>query len=574
MGQNNKRTDEFDVAIIGAGHNGLVCANYLARAGLKVTVLEARYTVGGACVSEKVGDATWSSCAFLQGMLRPEIIEDLELAKHGLVSRSPEAQGMALWEDGDHIMFWQDLDKTLASIDKHRPGDAQKFMKFASRFKRYGDLTRDLLLSEPPSRSEFLKIFESAGEEELLHDFVLCSAADLVKKYVDSDRLQAYMMFLGMVSTWGGPSTPGTAYVYGYHALGEYDGVIGRMAAPVGGMGAITQALAKAAAAHGVVVRTDAPVASVAVKSGAATGVVLESGEEISARIVISGAAPQRSLGQFLHAKWVPEPVRRATENIDHRGSMARIHLLVDELPRYVGFDSAEVGPEHCGHVILGATEALYEQAWDAQRRGQLLDNYVIEAFIHSVTDPSVCATGHHTITLGVQQLPFELSEGDWDSRKEAWADAVVKTFCKFAPNIAEHIVARHIITPLDLEREWGLIGGNIFQGSIVGLDQQFEARPIPGYGHYRTPVENYYMCGAGTHPGGGVTGAPGHNAAMRVLADVRGEHGVRQERKRNSGNSLVNDLLDTRFGQLLGYQVAKSRGLRAITRHFSKAKR
>lgn len=569
------QAEKYDVAIIGAGHNGLVCANYLARAGLKVVVIEARDVVGGACVSEElIEGAQWSSCAFVQGMLRPEIIEDLELAKYGLVSRSPDVQGFALWEDGDHLFLSKDLDKTIASIEKHSKGDGENFLRFASRMKRFGDVTRDVLLSEPPSRSEFLKLFEDENEQELLKDFVFSSAGDLTRKYVKSERLQAYLMFLGMVSTWGGPSTPGTAYVYGYHAQGEFDGIIGRWGIPVGGMGAITQALAAGARAHGAVIRTGVPVANVIVRGGQAVGVALENGEVFEADTVVSNADPKRSLTRFLERKVLPEKQFKAAENIDQRGSMGRIHLLIDELPKYVGFNSSEAGPEHMAHTILGATEERYEKAFEAQRKGEFADEYVIELLIHSVTDASVARAGQHTLTLGVQQLPYHLANGTWDDHKEAWADGVVKTLLKYAPNLAEHIIGRYVITPLDLEREYNLTGGNIFQASMVGLDQLMDARPLFDVGHYRTPVEHYYLCGAGTHPGGGVTGAPGHNAAMRIMADLRGEYDVRQVRTRAGGKTFADSLMETGFGQKLGYQIAKSKGLRMLTRQFSKAKR
>ena len=564
--------NRFDAAVIGGGHNGLVCANYLARAGLKVIVLEARNVVGGACVSEElVEGATWSSASFIQGMLRPEVLADLELGKYGLVSKSPEVQGFALWPDGDHVFLWKDLDRSIASIERHSRGDGANFVRFASRMKRFGDITRDVLLSEPTSRSEFLKLFEDEGEQELLQDFVLSSAGALTSKYMNSERLQGYMMFLGMVSTWGSPSTPGTSYVYGYHAQGEYDGVLGRWALPVGGMGAITRALAAGAMAHGAVIRTSALVESVLVRGGQAVGVALQSGEEFEAGIVISGADPKRSITKFLDRKLVPDKAWQAAEAIDQRGSMARIHLLIDELPRYVGFDNAGVGSEHQGHTILGGSPELYEKAWEAQRRGMFADEYVIEALIHSVTDPSVAKPGQHTLSLGVQQLPYDLAEGTWDDHKERWADAVVDTFCRYAPNIKNHILGRCVLSPLDWETQYNLTGGNIFQASMVGLDQLMDARPSFALGHYRTPITNYYMCGAGTHPGGGVTGAPGHNAAMRVLADLQGKHDERQVRTRTGGKTMVDSFLETGIGQKLGFQVAKSRGLRSITEHFSK---
>ena len=569
------KTNRFDVAVIGAGHNGLVCANYLARAGLKVVVLEARNVIGGACVSEElIPGATCSSASFIQGMLRPEIIEDLELAKYGLASKSPEVQGLALWPDGDHVFLWKELDRTIASIDAHSKGDGENFLRFAARMKRFGDVTRDVLLSEPPSRSEFIKLFEDQGEQELLQDFVFSSAGDLTGKYIKSERLQGYMMFLGMVSTWGSPSTPGTSYVYGYHAQGEYEGVLGRWALPVGGMGAITKALAAGAKAHYAVIRTDAPVESVLVRGGEAVGVVLKSGEEFEADIVVSNADPKRSLTKFLDYKLLPDRVRKAAESIDQRGSMARIHVLIDELPKYVGFDRSTVGPEHQSHTILGGSPELYELAWEAQRRGTFADEYVIEALIHSVTDPTVAPDGQHTLSLGVQQLPYDLADGTWDDHKEAWADRVMETYFQYAPNIKNHILGRCVLSPLDWEQDYNLTGGNIFQASMVGLDQLMDARPLWECGHYRTPIANYYMCGAGTHPGGGVTGAPGHNAAMRILADAKGEHDVRQVRTRAGGKTIIDSIMETRLGQKMGYQIAKSRGLRSLTSRLSKTRR
>lgn len=569
------QANKFDAIIVGAGHNGLVCANYLARAGLKVVSLEARPTVGGACVTEElVPGASWSSCAFIQGMLRPEIIEDLELARFGLVSLSPDIQGFGLWEDGDHIMLWKDLDRTIASIERHSSGDGENFVRFAARMKRFGDVTRDILLSEPPSRSGFLKLFEDDKEEELLEEFVLSSARDLTEKYFKSPRLQGYLQFLSTVSTWGSPSMPGTAYVYGYHAQGEFDGILGRWALPKGGMGAITKALAAGALAHGAEIRTNARVASIKVRNGSAVGVVLESGEEIDSTLVVSNADPKRSLTKFLAPGLLPDKVFKAASAIDQRGSMARIHLLIDQLPAYVGFGKSDAGPEHRSHTILGGSGEMYEQAWEAQRRGTFPDEYVIEALIHSQTDPSVAPSGLHTLTLGIQQLPIDLAEGDWDSHKEAWADSIISTYSKYAPNLKDHIVGRHVITPLDLEREYNLTGGNIFQASMVSLDQLFAARPLWSCGHYRTPVAGYYLCGAGTHPGGGVTGAPGHNAAMRILADRAGDRDRRQIRTRAGGKSILDSALETKLGAQVGYQVAKSRTLRGITEYFSRAKR
>lgn len=563
---------KYDIAIIGGGHNGLVAANYLARAGKSVCVLEVRDVVGGACVSEElVPGAMWSSCSFIQGMLRQEIIDDLELKRFGLQSLSPKVQGFGLWEDGDHFMLHQDVDETLRSIQAHSPEDARRFFDFGSRLKRFADISRDWLLSDPPSRSEVFARFEQLGETDLINEFMVMSAGDLLDRYFVSPRLKAYMTFLGMVSTWGGPQTPTTAHVYGYHAYGQFENVFGRWGVPVGGMGSITKALRRGAEQFGATVRTGAAVDEIVVRNGRAAGVRLKGGEIVEADIVLSNAAPSVALGELLPKNAVNDDLRRAAKSIDVRGSMARIHVLLDELPHYNGFAPA-LGPQHQGHTILNATQDNYEDAADAQKRGDFPDDFVIEGLIHSVTDPSVCKPGQHTLLLGVQQLPFNLRQGSWDDQKEAWTDRVMETLYRFAPNLRGHVLGRNTVTPLDLERTYGLPGGNIFQRSIVGLENLFSERKAPGGNGYRTPIEGLYLCGSGAHPGGGVTGAPGHNAAKRVLADLGGDLAPIR-RHTELSKSIVDVMMETGIGKNLGYQVAQNKLLRGVTRIFSKTR-
>jgi phytoene dehydrogenase-like protein len=563
---------KYDIAIIGGGHNGLVAASYLARAGKSVCVLEAREVVGGACVSEElIPGALWSSCSFIQGMLRQEIIDDLELKRFGLQSMSPKVQGFALWEDGDHFMLHQDVDETLRSIQAHSPEDGRRFFEFGSRLKRFADISRDWLLSDPPSRSEVFARFEHLGETDLLNEFMVMAAGDLLDRYFVSPRLKAYMTFLGMVSTWGGPQTPTTAHVYGYHAYGQFENVFGRWGIPVGGMGSITKALRRGAEEFGATVRTNAAVDEIVVISGRAAGVRLKGGELVEADIILTNAAPSVALGKLLPKGAVSDDLRQAAQSIDVRGSMARIHVLVDELPHYSGFGPG-LGPQHCGHTILNATQDNYEAAADAQKRGEFPDDFVIEGLIHSVTDPSVCKPGQHTLLLGVQQLPFNLRQGTWDDHKEAWTDRVMETLYRFAPNLRGHVLGRNTVTPLDLERTYGLPGGNIFQRSMVGLENLFSERRAPGGDGYRTAVEGLYLCGAGAHPGGGVTGAPGHNAAKRVLADLSGDHAP-VRRHTELSKSIVDMVMETGIGKDLGYQVAQNKLLRGVTRIFSKTR-
>jgi phytoene dehydrogenase-like protein len=500
-------------------------------------------------------------------MLRHEVVEDLELKKYGLVSVAPQMQEMALWSDGDHVMLWQEIDRTLRSIEAHSSEDGPNFMRFATRLRRFGDMTQSALLSDPPTAESLRSLFSEAGESDLFEEFVLLSAEQLLARYIKSDRLRGFMMFMGMVSTWGSPTTPGTAYVYGYHAQGEFEGNFGRYGLPKEGMGMIAEALARGLRAHGGELRTATPVRSVQVENGVATGLVLANGDVIAAKTVVSGTDPKRSLVDLLPDGVLAAPVAVKARGIDQRGSMARIHLLVDELPDYVGFPAGRVGPQHQGLAILGPAPALYERAWQAQQRGEFADDYVVEALIPSVTHPELAPPGRHTVSLGVQQLPFDLARGSWADRKEEWADLVMEVYFRYAPNMRAHILGRHVITPLDLERTYNITGGNIFHASMVGLENLFEQRPIAEASTYRTPIAGYYLCGSGSHPGGGVTGAPGHNAAHRILADFQGRRDERIARHAEAYDQGVLDgLLKTSVGQKFGYQVARSRVFRSVT--------
>jgi phytoene dehydrogenase-like protein len=553
---------DYDAIVIGAGHNGLVAANYLARGGKRVLVLESRDVLGGACTTEElIPGAKWSSCAFIAGLLRPEIIAELELKRYGLDLYQGDALGFVLFRDGSHFMMWKELDRTLRELERYSEKDARRFLDFGLRLQRFAEIMRPFLLSSPPQRSEVLAAFEVAGETELFDEFVLLSTRDLLDRYFESEHLKGFLNFFGMVSIWGGPSTPGTSYVYGHHAWGEFNGTFGQFGFARGGMGSIAAALAASAEAHGVEIKLQTPVANVIVENGVAVGVATVAGDEYRAPAVVSNADPQRSLLTLVDEKELDPEFRTAVEEIDMRGSMARIHLLIDELPQYLPFDSPAAGPQHHGHQMLGASTENYEKAWEAQRLGKFPDEWVIEAVIQSVTDPTLTKPGRHTMTLGVQQLPYELDGTDWDAEKERWADSVLEDLFVFAPNLREHILDRYVITPKDIERDYLITAGNIFHGAM-GLDQLFASRPLTEIGSYKTPIEGYYLCGAGTHPGGGVMGANGHNAAKVVLGTA-----AAPPLPARNGGGLVGKAMSTKAGRKAGYALARQPALRPIAK-------
>ena len=549
-------TNQYDVIVVGAGHNGLVTANYLARYGRKVLVLEARDVVGGASVTEElIPGAKWSSCAFIADMIRPEIVADLDLRRFGFHMYSPSTMGYAQFRDGRHLFLHKRVADTLRGLEKHSKSDAKNFMEWGARLRRFGDYMRPWLMSSPPSRQYIRDEFERNGEVDLYHDFFESSTRDMMDRAFETDLIKGFLTFYGMVSVYAGPSTPGTSYVFGHHSSGDFDGDFGVWGFVRGGMGGFTQALADSARHHGVEIRTNASVASVLTSGGRVTGVALSTGEEFTATTVVSNADPVRSLTGFLDDGVLDPAFRERILGIDQRGSMARIHLLIDELPHYNGL-SAGLGPQHLGHQMLGASVDNFEKAWEAEQKGVIADDYAIEAVIQSATDPTLAPKGLHTLTLGVQQLPGELSiPGGWEAAKDTWADHVVNLLCDYAPNLKDHILDRHVITPKDLEDEWFLTGGNIFHAAMFD-DQLFSGRPLPELSSYRTPVSGYYLCGAGTHPGGGVMGASGHNAAYAVLEDQ--QLAALRRPAHIPKPKLTDRVVTTTYGKALAYQVAR----------------
>ncbi|MEI7778938.1 MAG: NAD(P)/FAD-dependent oxidoreductase [Actinomycetes bacterium] len=510
----------YDAVIVGAGHNGLVSAAYLAKAGRSVLVLEARDIVGGACVTEElIPGYQFSSCAFLFGLFRPQIIRDLELGKFGYEAYSVDPSAVGVFENGKTLTMHGDLDKTLAEIRKFSKRDVEGFLDFGIKLQRFANLVEPWLLKPPPTRAELEAVFSDAASQVLFDEFTSISIADLLARHFESPEVRGFFSFLAMVSIFAGPNSPGTSYQYAHHAMGEFEGNFGTYGFVRGGLGGATQALASCAGHFGAEIRTGVRVQGIRVRRGVADGVVLDSGEEINAKVVLSNVDPKTLFTDLVGLDSVSHDIASMVKNFDTRGTMARVHIASSQAPLYTAFGHTGLSPEHRGHQLIGPSEPAFQAAWEAQQLGELPERFVIELVMQSAHDSSLTPLGHHAISLGVQNLPYELN-GGWRNRSDEFGRKVVAQLIEYAPNLKDSILDFKVISPLDLQETWSLPTGNIFHGAQSGA-QLFSHRPFPGWSRYRMPVRNLYLCGAGAHPGGGVTGAPGHNAAMEVLRDL-----------------------------------------------------
>jgi phytoene dehydrogenase-like protein len=391
---------------------------------------------------------------------------------------------------------------------------------------------------------EVMRAFHEAGESDLFTEFFTLSPLDLLDRYFTTDLMKGLATFTAVVSVWGGPRTPGWAYVYGHHASGEVDGHMGQIAFPRGGMSSIAESLAARAKAKGATIRVNAPVERILVEAGRVAGVVLAGGEAVRAATVLSNADPQRTFLGLVDPKELPDEYRARVRRLDARGSMGRVFLALDRLPDFVGCAPGE-GPQHRGLTLLGAEVESFQRVGDAQQHGRVPDDFPVELIIQSVHDDTLAPPGKHILSTGIQQLPFELETGTWDDYRDTFTRNVIDVVESYAPGIKDSIIDTATITPLDLEREYGLTGGNIFQGAMT-LGQLYSSRPVPGYASYRSPIPGLYLCGAGAHPGGGIMGAPGHNAAHAVLADEAS--GGWQGERRSAGGAAVRTTMAQRL--------------------------
>ena len=526
---------QTDALIIGAGHNGLVTAAYLAKAGKKVLVLERRAIVGGCAVTEEVDPELAPGCrvstaSYIASMLRPTIIRDLKLGNYGLQMVACDPGVQAAFDDGDVVAWWSDEKKMRAELERIAPNDIERFFETEHELKRLASYLQPFFLEAPPDLhatglaklSELWRTYRrfrgvTGDDISGLVRFLTGSLGEFLDRRFESDKLKRLVLSNSLYGKHGGPYHPGTAMGLLFHLLSGGDAEQQAWQGHViGGMGAITQALRGACEDLGVEIRTSTPVQQVNVNNGSASGVTLQTGEVIDAQLVISNADPKRTFLGLVAQNELDTGFRRDVQNIRMNGPAGKVNFVLSEEPRVNGLPDDRSKAQRSLFTLiptLKEAEANYNQS----QQGQLPDRLWVDCVLASNADDTLAPAGRHMLTCFVQYLPYAMRDGDWEEQRETLGDRVTELIGQFAPNVPGSVVARRVYTPVDLEATFGITEGNIFHGDI-SLEQMFFMRPLPRWAHYKTPIENLWLCGAGTHPGGGVTGAPGYNAAHAIL--------------------------------------------------------
>ncbi|RZV39054.1 MAG: NAD(P)/FAD-dependent oxidoreductase [Chromatiales bacterium] len=526
---------QHDIIVIGAGHNGLTAAAYLARAGKKVLVLERRDVVGGCAVTEEVDPELAPGCrvstaSYIASMLRPTIIRDLKLGAYGLQMVACDPGVQAAFEDGDVVAWWGDEPRMRSELERIAPGDAARFFETEDELKRLAAYLQPFFLESPPDLhargmrkvgelwKTWRRFYGVTGDEVSgLVRFLTGSLGEFLDRRFESDKLKRLILSNSLYGKHGGPYQPGTAMGLLFHLLSGGDAEQQAWQGHViGGMGAITQALRAACEDLGVEIRTSAPVAQINIANGNATGVTLESGDVCDARLVVSNADPKRTFLGLVDTTELDADFRRDVANIRMDGPAGKVNFVLSEEPRVNGMPADRTKPQRSLFTLI-PTLADAESNYNASQRGELPERLWVDCVLASNADETLAPAGRHVLTCFVQYLPYSLRTGTWDNHRDLLGDRVTELLAKFAPNLPGSVVARRVYTPVDLEATFGITEGNIFHGDI-SLEQMFFMRPLPRWAHYRTPIDNLWLCGAGTHPGGGVTGAPGYNAAHAIL--------------------------------------------------------
>ena len=528
-----RSTDIYDAVVVGAGHNGLTAAAYLARAGLTTLVLERREILGGCCVTEEIAPGCRASTTYyVASMFRPEVISDLRLADHGLQMVPCDPAVQVAFPNGQVIPWWINNDRARAEFKTISAEDAETFIRVDHQLKKLARYLQPFFMQPPPEIdtssihgwTELIRVgkkFLGISNQEVsqLVSFLTGSLGEFLDHNYESEKMRTMFLANNVYGKHGGPYQPGTAIGLLFHLLsgGEHElqGFSGHV---MGGMGAITQALAASGRNFGVEICTSMPVAQIDIRQGRARGVVLEDGTEIRSRIVLSNADPKRTFLNMVPASELPSEFLHAIRGIKMAGPCAKVNLVLAEEPCFTGTRASATPLERTFYTLVPSLE-FAERCYDIAKFGEIPDELWVDCVVSSNADASLAPEGKHILTCFVQYVPYGLRQGTWDEKRELLGDRVIKKIAEYAPNVPDAVVARQVLTPLDLERIYGLTEGNIFHGDLR-LEQLFFMRPVAGWAQYRTPIEGLYLCGAGTHPGGGVTGAPGHNAAHQVLRD------------------------------------------------------
>ena len=525
----------YDALIVGGGHNGLTCAFYLAKAGYKVRVLERRGIVGGAAITEEFHPGFRNSTAsYSVSLLNPKVIADMELARHGLSIVIRPLSYFAPVDERRYLILDKDPARTHREVSRWSSRDADRLPAFHARLDSVVDLLRDLLLRTPYNLSAAPRDLMTGlglanrvrrmglqGQGDLL-DLFGKSAGDLLDSWFDTDVLKGLLGFDATIGHYASPYTPGSAYVLVHHVFGEVNGVKGAWGHAIGGMGSITQAMAKACLEAGVEISTDAPVKEIAINGGRARGVVLEDGSDLAARLVVSNINPKILFGALVAPEHLEAPFEDRIASWRCGSGTFRMNVALGELPSFTCLPSDGRAEHHGASIVVAPSLGHLDRAYMDARQFGWARAPAIEMHIPSVLDDTLAPPGRHVASLFCQQFAPTLPDGtSWDDHSEAVADMIVDTMTAYAPNFKGAVLGRMILSPLDLERKLALTGGDIFHGALT-LDQLYSARPALGYGDYRAPIRGLYMCGSATHPGGGVTGAPGHNAAREIIRDLR----------------------------------------------------
>ena len=521
-----------DAIVVGGGHNGLACAAYLARAGLDVLVLERRDVLGGAAVTEE----PWpgyriSSASYVVSLLPPRIERELELKRHGYRVSLIDPDYWVPYPDGSSLTLWGDAARTAEEIARFSKKDADAYLEFDRYFDRLGTLLRDLLFVVPPTLSlrdalSWVKLgarfrhWTGRDLAEIVRLFTL-SGADFLDEWFEDERVKGALATQAIIGAWCGPMSPGSAYVLLHHWIGEVDGQAGAWGWVHGGMGAVSGALASAARAAGAEIRTAAPVRSVAIRDGRARGVELEDGTVLRARRVISNAHPITTYLDLVGVTHLPDEVVRDVRRYRTRSGSVKVNLALAGLPKPAAWDGPIPGDPHTGLLAISPSIEYLERAWDDAKYGRASERPYLEAVFPSVFEPEVAPEGKHVALCFTQFGPFELADGSWDTERQAYGKRIIGLLDEHCPGFAKSVEEMEVLAPPDIEERFGLLGGNIFQGEMAP-DQMFSMRPIPGYADHRTPVAGLYLCGSGTHPGGGVMAVPGRNCAAVVAHDAR----------------------------------------------------